>query len=171
MQCKEGGKWGCMWKVDMSCKVVRSEGMGLKCDCKLCGKIYCKLHTILSYWCVTLCTRCIVSCIVSMAVNCPGCICSCLVGIVAILWVLVVLCVYCFVFDVLCVICSMCVLLVLLYMLNCWLEVSIRKVLRPANLTQVFLGFPVSISKCSYGSQDSKLPLCASHIALPTYKY
>jgi len=34
----------------MSCKVVRSEGkMGLKRDCKLCGKIYYKLHTILSY--------------------------------------------------------------------------------------------------------------------------
>jgi hypothetical protein len=28
------------------------------------------------------------------------------------------------------------------------LEVSIRKVLRPATSTQVFLGFPVSISKC-----------------------
>jgi len=29
-----------MGKVDMSCKVVRSEGMGLKSDCILCGKIY-----------------------------------------------------------------------------------------------------------------------------------
>jgi len=38
-----------MGKVDMGCKVVRSEGMGLKRDCKLCGKIYNKLHTILSY--------------------------------------------------------------------------------------------------------------------------
>jgi len=28
---------------------------------------------------------CILSCLVSMAVNCPGCICSCLVGIVAVL--------------------------------------------------------------------------------------
>jgi len=28
------------------------------------------------------------------------------------------------------------------------LEVSTRKVLRPATSTQVFLGFPVSISKC-----------------------
>jgi len=42
------------------------------------------------------------------------------------------------------------------------------KVLRPAISTQVFLGFPVSISKCSDGSQDSKLPLHASHVALPT---
>jgi len=30
----------------------------------------------------------------------------------------------------------------------CWLEVSIRKVLRPATSAQVFLGFPVSISQC-----------------------
>ena len=38
-----------MGKVDMGCKVVRSEEMGLKRHCKLCGKIYYKLHTILSY--------------------------------------------------------------------------------------------------------------------------
>ena len=31
-----------------------------------------------------------------------------------------------------------------------------------------FLGFPVSISKCWDGSQHSKLPLHASHVALPT---
>ena len=30
---------------------------------------------------------------------------------------------------------------------GCWLEVSIRKVLRPATSAQVFLGFPVSISE------------------------
>jgi hypothetical protein len=29
-----------------------------------------------------------------------------------------------------------------------WLEVSIRKVLRPATSTQVFLGFSLSISEC-----------------------
>ena len=57
------------------------------------------------------------SCLVSMVVNCPGCMCSCLVGIVAILWVLVVLCVcIVLVLVVLCVYCvstccSMCVLL------------------------------------------------------------
>ena len=45
---------------------------------------------------------------------------------------------------------------------------SIRKVLRPATSTQVFLGFPVSISKCWDGSQHSKLPLHASHVALLT---
>jgi len=33
---------------------------------------------------------------------------------------------------------------------------------------QVFLGFPVPKSKCWDGSQDSKLPLHASHVALPT---
>ena len=81
----KGGKWGIVGKVDMSCKVVRSEGIGLKRDCKLYGKIYYKLHTVLSYWCVTPCTCCILSCLVSMAVNCPGFICSCLVGNVAIL--------------------------------------------------------------------------------------
>jgi len=55
-----------------------------------------------------------------------------------------------------------------LILLECWLEVSIRKVLRPAILTQVFLGFPVSVSKCWDGSQDSKLPLHTSHVALQT---
>ena len=40
------------------------------------------------------------------------------------------------------------------------------KVLRPATSTVVFLGFPVSKSKCWDGSQDSKLPLRASHVAL-----
>ena len=51
---------------------------------------------------------------------------------------------------------------------DCWLEVSIRKVLRPATSTQVFLGFPVPKSECWDGSQDSKLPLHASHVARPT---
>jgi hypothetical protein len=48
------------------------------------------------------------------------------------------------------------------------LAVSTRKVLRPVTSAQVFLlGFPVSKSKCSDGSQHSKLPLHASHVALP----
>ena len=42
------------------------------------------------------------------------------------------------------------------------------KVLRPATSTHVSLGFPVSISKRSDGSQHSKLPLHASHVALRT---
>jgi len=37
----------------------------------------------------------------------------------------------------------------------------------PKNLYTRILGFPVSISKCWDGSQDSKLPLHASHVALP----
>jgi hypothetical protein len=51
---------------------------------------------------------------------------------------------------------------------KCWLEVSIRKVLRPATSAQVFLGFPVSVSECWDGSQDSKLLLHDSYVALPT---
>ena len=31
-----------------------------------------------------------------------------------------------------------------------------------------FLGFPVSVSRCWDDPQDSKLPLHASHVALPT---
>jgi hypothetical protein len=49
-----------------------------------------------------------------------------------------------------------------------WLEVSTRKVLRPATSAQVFLlGIPVSNSKCWDGSQVFKLTLHASHVALP----
>ena len=48
-----------------------------------------------------------------------------------------------------CTCCTMCALLYLvLQMPDCWLEVSIRKVLRPTTSTQVFLGFPVPKSKC-----------------------
>jgi len=54
------------------------------------------------------------------------------------------------------------------FMLDFWLEVSIRKVLRLATSTQVFLGFPVPISKCCDSYQNSKLSLHASHVALPT---
>jgi len=42
-----------------------------------------------------------------------------------------------------CIFCTVCVLLFLLQMPDCWLEVSIRKVLRPATSTQVFLSFSV----------------------------
>ena len=65
--------------------MVRSEGIRLKRDCKLCGKIYYKLHTILSYLVCYPLYMFILSCLVSMAVNYPGCVCSCLVGIMAIL--------------------------------------------------------------------------------------
>jgi len=84
---------------------------------------------------------------------CTCCILRCLVCIVVILSIFAVPCVYyCF----------------LLQMPDFWLEVSTRKVLRLATSTQVFLVFLVSISKCWDGSQDSKLPLHASHVALPT---
>jgi hypothetical protein len=49
-----------------------------------------------------------------------------------------------------------------------WLAVSTRKVLRPANSAQVFLGFPLSKSECSDGSQDCNLLLHTSHVALLT---
>jgi hypothetical protein len=42
------------------------------------------------------------------------------------------------------------------------------KVLRPAISTQVFLGFPGFKSECWDGTRLSKLPLHASHVALPT---
>jgi hypothetical protein len=40
------------------------------------------------------------------------------------------------------------VLLCVLDLLQCWLEVSIRKVLQPATSVHIFLGFPVSKSEC-----------------------
>jgi multisubunit Na+/H+ antiporter MnhG subunit len=68
----------------------------------------------------------------------------------------------------LCVFVVLCVLLFLLQMPDCWLEVSIRKVLRTATSTQVFLGFPLSTSECPDGSHVSKLLLHACHVALLT---
>ena len=59
-------------------------------------------------------------------------------GFVIVLWV-----------YLMCICCTVNVLFFfLLQMTDCWLEVSIRKVLRPATSTQVFLGFPVPKSKC-----------------------
>jgi len=40
------------------------------------------------------------------------------------------------------------VLPIVAVMSDCWLEVSIRKVLRLATSTQVLLGFPLSTSEC-----------------------
>ena len=65
-------------------------------------------------------------------------------------------------------VCSYFRCLFLLQIPDCWLEVNIRKVLRPATSTQVSLGFPVSTSECSDGSPVSKLLLHASHVALAT---
>ena len=48
------------------------------------------------------------------------------------------------------------------------IEARIRKVLRPATSTQVFLVFLGPRRKCWDGSHfSSKLPLDASHVALP----
>ena len=69
----------------------------------------------------------------------------CLIFLFPLLLLLLLSCVCCY---LMCICCTMCVLLFLLYMPVCWLEVSIRKVLRPAISTQVFLGFPVPKSKC-----------------------
>jgi hypothetical protein len=40
------------------------------------------------------------------------------------------------------------IVFLILQMPDCWLEVSTWNVLRPAISTHVFLGFPVSTSKC-----------------------
>jgi len=102
-----------------------------------------------------------VSCVLLLVLSCLVCNCCWLTVCI----VVVVLCVLlCFVYLLYCV----GIAFFLLQLLDCWLEISIRKVLRPATSTQVFLGFPVPISKCGDGSQDSKLPLHASHVALPT---
>ena len=48
--------------------------------------------------------------------------------------------------------CTVCALLSYILLLpDCWLEVSIRKVLRPATSAQVLLGFPVSVYKRTLG--------------------
>ena len=81
------------------------------------------------------------SCVLLLVLSCLVCNCC---------WLTV-----CIVVVVLCVLLSYVYLLYyvgiavfLLQMPNCWLEVSIRKVLRTAISTQVFLGFAVSKSKC-----------------------
>ena len=80
--------------------------------------------------------------------------CSYLVCIVVILCVFVVLCVHCCFF----------------FTLDAGLLARSQCSEGPAtgHLDTDFFGFPVSISKCSDGSQHSKLPLHASHVALPT---
>ena len=74
-------------------------------------------------------------------------LCALLLTVVGLSCVVLLSCVYlCYLMCIvlLCVYCC----LRLLKLPDCWLEVSIQKVLRPATSTQVFLGFPVSISKC-----------------------
>jgi hypothetical protein len=46
VQFREGDEMG---KAHMSGEVARSVRLVLMCECKLCGKIYYKLQTVLSY--------------------------------------------------------------------------------------------------------------------------
>ena len=79
--------------------------------------------------------------------------CALLKTVVRLLCIVLLSCVY------LCYL--MCVVLLCVYyytlVADCWLEVIIRKILQPAPLAQVFLGFPVSKSECCDGSQDSQV--------------
>ena len=51
---------------------------------------------------------------------------------------------------------------------DCWLEVSIRKVLRPTTSTQFFFVSLRLKANAEMVPNISKLPLHASHVALPT---
>ena len=99
--------------------MVRSEGLGCKREYNMCGKkILETTYNIFLPW------HCLLLYMLYFKICCVYC-CSCLVcTVVVILCEFVVLCVYC---------------CFLLWMPDCWLEVSIRKVLRPATSTQVFL--------------------------------
>ena len=106
-----------------------------------------KLYTVLSYLGVfTFCTRCkIPICLVCIVASFMlFCVSLLLVGHV-----------YCCSY-LMCICCTVCALLFFL-LPDCCLEVSIRKVLRPAISTQVFLGFPVPKSKCK---ANPKIPSC-----------
>ena len=111
--------------------------------------------------------------VIKITMPCSFCVCF---GVVYLLTCFISRCLVCIVVVVLYVLSSYvyllhCVCIVVFFLLqmpDCWLEVSIRKVLLPATSTHGFLGFPVSISKCWDGSQHSKLPLHASHVALQT---
>jgi len=113
----------------------------------MCGKKYWKLYTVLSYPVLfTFCTCCILRCLV------------------------------CIVVVVLCVLLSPYVYL-LYYVCIAGFTLDAGLLVRSgysegpatgATSTQAFLGFLVSISKCCDGSQNSKLPLRTSHVALPT---
>jgi flagellar basal body-associated protein FliL len=66
--------------------------------------------------------------------------------------------------------CARAVLTILMFNLDAGLLASNQYSEGPATGhlgTGFFLGFPVSNSKCSDGSQNSKLPLHAPHVALP----
>jgi len=87
-----------MGKVCMSSKVVRSEGLGCKREYSMCVGKYTGncVQYFLTVVMFTVCTGCVVRCIVCIVVSCVVCIVSCLVCFV-------VSCVVCIVVVVLCV--------------------------------------------------------------------
>ena len=88
------------------------------------------------------------------------------VTVVVLLCVVLLSCVYCYLMCIV-VLCVYCCLTYFSCRTAGYKSVFGRSCDRPPR-PQVFLGFPVSIRKCWNGSQDSKLPLHASHVALPT---
>ena len=105
-------------------------------------KIYQKIYTVLSSLGFVFLMCIFVNCI-------------CLACIVVILCVFVVS--YEYLLYLMCICCTMCVLLFFLQMTDCWLEVSIRKVLRPTTSIQVFL-----VSLCLQANVElvPKFPSC-----------
>ena len=138
----------------------------------MCIVVSCLVSIVVS------CLVCIVvSCLVCIVVSCLVCIVvSCLVCIVvSCLVCIVVSCLVCIVVVVLCVLLSSYVhflycVCIAVSTLDAGLPASSQNLEGPAtgHLNTGFLGFPVSISKRSDGSQHSKLPLHASHVALQT---
>ena len=142
-----------MGNVYTSSKVMTSEGLGWKREYSMCGGKYWKLYTVLSYRGVVylLYMYFKMSCVYCCYLSCVYC-CSCVVCIVVILCVFAVLFVYC------------------CFYFRC----------RTAGYKSIFRRFcerqprhrfflvSLCLSKCWDGSQDSKLPLHASHVALQT---
>ena len=156
VQCREGVKAGCIGKnIYMGGKVVKIEVLGQKRVCNMVGKnirnhipyylCFHYVHFFKLYLSCVYCCNLMCICLSHLYLLYLMCICCILcVFVVSYMYLLYsyVYLLYLCVFVVL-----LCVLIFLLQMPDCWLEVSIRKVLRPATSTQVFLGFPVSISE------------------------
>jgi hypothetical protein len=104
------------------------------CICLACIVILCVFVMPYVYLLHLMCICCI--------------LCVFVVPFVYLLYLMYICLSYVYLLYLMCICCTMCVLLLLLYTPDCWLEVSTRKVLRPATSTQVFLGFPVSPSEC-----------------------
>ena len=88
--------------------------------------------------------------------------CNCCWFVIVAGWPCVLLqfsCVYCC--HLMCICCTVCVLLLLLQMPDCWLEVRVRKVLRPATSTQVFL-----VSLCLKANAEMVPKIPSSHYML-----